>query len=248
MSDVQTKKIFPPNKLTKHYIVFARLRPKISDTIPGEELFIEATMEIATASEDSAFNVTSTCSYEYTPDPIKQGDEWRKQNTSLKKTGVSDEVIEYEKENWYLNDAKRYFKENSFDFRIESLGVFSNKELLMKACDILIQKGFQLKKLLETQKLDVQDAETTMPFAYDIWLKNENYTFGKCIEYALHLLFYKQKRVFNFVGFRKDHPYDTDSLIRVAFSKSHTKNDLLEYLNISSDYVIHAFQHTKKLF
>ena len=32
----QAKKIFPPNHITKEFILFTRLRPKISNDIPGE--------------------------------------------------------------------------------------------------------------------------------------------------------------------------------------------------------------------
>ena len=35
LSEEKTKQIFPKNKLTDSYILFARLKPKISDNIPG---------------------------------------------------------------------------------------------------------------------------------------------------------------------------------------------------------------------
>ena len=38
ISKSMVNKIFPPSPITGDYILFARLRPKISEEIPGEEL------------------------------------------------------------------------------------------------------------------------------------------------------------------------------------------------------------------
>jgi DNA-directed RNA polymerase alpha subunit len=38
----ETHKIFPPNAITQSYIDFCRLRPMISDTIPGEKIKLTA--------------------------------------------------------------------------------------------------------------------------------------------------------------------------------------------------------------
>ena len=60
-------KIFPPNNITKEYILFARLRPHIG-TQEGEEIDIEATLTRSNAMEDNAYNCVSTCSYVFTSD------------------------------------------------------------------------------------------------------------------------------------------------------------------------------------
>ena len=41
------------------YILFARLRPKISNEVPGEELTINAKMSLHTAGEDGMYNMCS---------------------------------------------------------------------------------------------------------------------------------------------------------------------------------------------
>ena len=90
----KTREIFPPDPITKDYILIVRLRPKISDTIPGEEIKLEAKMELETAKENSAFNVSSTCSYAYTPDRISLPREWTEKKKELHKQGFSKEEIE----------------------------------------------------------------------------------------------------------------------------------------------------------
>ena len=56
-----------------------------------------------------------------------------------------------------------------------------------------------------------------------IILKNENYTLGKVIEYIIHEKFYEETPVLTYVGFKKPHPHNNDSLLRIAF-----KNDVEE--------------------
>ena len=68
LSSNAIQKIFPPDALTEDYILFARLRPKISEDVIGEELHITAKFSIGVAAENSAFNVVSTCAYAMTPD------------------------------------------------------------------------------------------------------------------------------------------------------------------------------------
>ena len=46
LTEQAIKKIFPPNKITDSYILIARLRPKISDIIPGEVLHLTSTLDI----------------------------------------------------------------------------------------------------------------------------------------------------------------------------------------------------------
>ena len=51
----EQKQIFPPNKITKQYIDFCRLQPKISDDIPGESLKLSSHFSIGTAEENGSF-------------------------------------------------------------------------------------------------------------------------------------------------------------------------------------------------
>ena len=169
---------FPPNAQTGDYIIINRLRPKISDTIPGEMNQIEMKMTLATAKEDSCFNVTSTCSYAYTQDTVNQESIWKTKMDNLRKKGMSDDEIDFERSNWYLTDAKRIFVENSFDFTLGTIGVYTNQELIHYACDIMIQKCDTQIERLTTQTISIEPSKTTMKYSFDIELENEDYTLG----------------------------------------------------------------------
>ena len=53
LSEGQVKKIFPPDPITNNYIELVRLRPKLSDQIPGEAISFTATFDIGTAKQDT---------------------------------------------------------------------------------------------------------------------------------------------------------------------------------------------------
>ena len=45
LTEEAMKKIFPPNKITKEFILFTRLKPKISNDIPGESINLKVRKE-----------------------------------------------------------------------------------------------------------------------------------------------------------------------------------------------------------
>jgi len=246
LSDQETRRIFPADSITKDFILIVRLRPKVSDNIPGEELKFDSKLDIGTAKEDSTFNVSCTCSYAYTPDRIHQPREWTKKAKKLKQNGYTDEDIIDEETNWKLGDAKRIVVQDSFDFVLESVGVFTNKELIERGCDVLIKKCDALLELIDTQKLPIHKANTTAENTYDISLMNEDYTIGKCIEYAMHQFFYKLDNQLSFVGFCKRHPYDSKSVVRVSFKNEGSTPELLSLLFQSVQYVKSVFENITK--
>ena len=221
LTDTIIKKMFPSCPITKEYILFARLRPKVSTIIPGEELSINAKMSLHTASEDGSFNVASICSYRCSPDKMAQDSAWQQELANIseeEKTNAT--ALEMLKKNWYNHAGLRYHKEGSFDFKLESVGVFSNNELIIKACDIITESIETLaNKAIAGESLSVEKSISTIKNAVDIKLENIDYTIGKIIECVLHDNYYQGNvsKILSYVGFRKNHPHDAHSIIRLGF-------------------------------
>ena len=98
-------------------------------------------MSLHTAGEDGTFNVASTCAYKFTSDKIRQDGAWQDKLAEISaEEKKNPEIIALLQQNWYNHEGLRYFKKDSFEFKIETIGVFSNHELLQKACEILIAK------------------------------------------------------------------------------------------------------------
>ena len=224
-------KIFPPDPFTKDYILFARLRPKISEAILGEELKLTAKLSMGTAKENSMFNVVSTCSYAMTPDEVRQYDIWGKKETELEKEGYSAEDMENEKINWFLSEGRRIYIENSFDFVLETLGIHSNVELMKLAVNIINDKLTILEGQIVKGEFPIQKSLSTLPHAFDLTLQNEDYTIGKALEFILYDAHFKNDKTLAYLGFLKKHPHDDDSIIRMAFREMVDETTPLQYLS-----------------
>jgi len=231
ISESKIREIFPPSN-TGHFIDFARLRPKISDELPGEAIHLTCKFSIGNAKEDGMFNVVSTCSYGFTPDITKIQEVLGKKRADWRQEGKTDAEIDFESKNWELLDALRITKKDSFDFIIETIGIYSNFELLDKACNILISQFNELAILIETNDINIRTSQNTMANSFDVILKNDDYTIGKAIEYLLYAKFYEGIKSLTYCGYKKMHPHDSDSIIRLAYKENvdiqFIKQNLLE--------------------
>ena len=242
LSSSQVKEIFPPDDFTKDYIIFTKLRPKLTELSSGEQIYFKAKMSIGNASEDSTFNVVSTCSYSFSPDKIKQDSKWNIVKQTLKDKGLNDEDIISEKQNWYLSDAKRIVLDDTFDFIIKSIGVFDNTDIIKKACNIINNSLTSIKTSSISKSITIKDSDVVMK-SFDVTLDNVDYTIGKIIEYALYDNYYGPDNIFSFVGFSKQHPHDKFSIIRLAFSDTtKTQTNIYPFIEKSCDYLINIFE------
>jgi DNA-directed RNA polymerase subunit L len=219
LSESVVRRIFPPDAITGGYILIARLMPRLTQFVEGERLALSAEIGVGTARMDGMYNVVSTCAYCATPNAEEADKVWAERAKMLERDGNDAASIAFEKKNWYAMEANRYVNSDSFDFIIESVGVYSNVEILTKACMLLIEKCKKFVSDIENASgdVDVAPSETTLTNGYDVTMQNEDYTLGKCIEYFLHTTHYMGSQTLSFCGFRKSHPHDTHSMVRMAF-------------------------------
>jgi DNA-directed RNA polymerase alpha subunit len=248
ISEAKTREIFPPNLHTGYFIDFVRLRPRISDELPGEKIHLTCEFSIGTAKEDGMFNVVSTCSYGFTPDLDKIQVELAKKRTDWKNDGMKPDDIEFESKNWELLDALRITKKDCFDFIVETIGIYTNHELLDFACDILIEKLKKLDTLIETNELVIRKSQSTMANSFDVILVNDDYTIGKIVEYMLYSKFYEGIQTLTYCGFKKMHPHDNDSIIRVAYKEISDSSIIKQNLKECVIEAIQVYNKIKKEF
>lgn len=226
----QTRVLFPPNPKTNYYIDFARLRPKLGDDIPGEQLTLRAEFSLGTAKMNSMYNVVSNCSYGNTPDQAKIAEIWEEREAKLRSEDVSSEDIAFQKRDYYLLDAQRQFVPDSYDFVLRTIGIYENRELVQKACAVLQNKFIDIIQALDSEVVPIFASETTMDHCYDVLLEDEDYTVGKVIEYVLYEKHYMGDKVLSFCGFKKFHPHNTEATIRLAFQKKSDTSLVRQYL------------------
>ena len=146
----------------------------------------------------------------------------------------------------------RFTKEGSYDFCIETVGIYQNKQIIIKACDVLILKLNEIKNASENSKLfAVKEMPVALKNSFDIVLYNEGYTIGKILEYVMHYSYYR-KKLLSYVGFSKAHPHDVNSVIRLAFTDenadvANTQN-VVEILHNSCIIAANVFKEIKTNF
>jgi len=249
----EVRKIFPPfipsTGKGEYFIEFARLRPTISPEIPGEKLKLTCEFSIVSAKEDGMFNVASTCSYGFTVDKEAGQRELAKLQQKWRDEGKTKEEAEFEAKNWLLLEANRYTIKNSFDFNIQTVGIYESSELVNMACSILIKKFEELKTMVTNDQVKIEKSVSTIDNCYDITLENENYTVGNILNFIVYNQFYSNTKILNYCGFKKMHPHDPDSLMRVGFNQiTETKDSVREMLIYSCDEANKVFREVKERF
>jgi hypothetical protein len=235
LSEKQTLEIFPRDDLSGDFIDFVRLRPRISDEIRGEQLHFISEFSVGTPKEDSMFNMVSTCAYGYTLDIVAIESELDKKAQKWKDEGKTKDEIEFARKDWKLLEGQRITKKDSFDFVLETVGVYSNQDLVKLACKILKQRLVKLQTEIETNDVEIMPSDSTIKNSYDVILINDDYTIGKSLEYAMYAKFFESNKTLSYCGYVKSHPHDPDSILRVAYREviadtSVVKQNMLECL------------------
>ena len=239
LSKAETDKVFPPNPLTGNHIDFVRLRPRISADIDGEQLKLSCLLDIGRAQEDSSFNIVSTCAYGNSPDPVKIKSEWTKKATEYSKAGTPAAEIEFLHKDWLLLDAKRLTLTDSFDFTIETVGPFTNMNIVYKALHIMLNKLKKFKMTMETEPGLIAKTVTTIENGFDITIPNEGYTLGKVVEFVLYNNHYG--KALTYCGFKKPHPHIDISYLRLGFKDPMEVASVTSYLLNAADEAIKVF-------
>jgi DNA-directed RNA polymerase subunit L len=242
-----TREIFPPDAFTNDFIIFARLRPKFSDELPGEKLHLTCKFSIDTSKHNGMYVVASKCSYGFTVDTKEMENTLQQKIQDWKNDGKSADEINFEAENWKLLDGLRITKKNSFDFVIESVGVFENKKLVKLACDILNKELHAIHDLIEKDEISFEKSLNTMENSFDIRLENQDYTIGKTLEFILYETYFEKNPILSYCGFKKFHPHDNHSVIRLAYKDTIDVQSIKGHLKASIHIAIKIFDSIKQL-
>jgi len=247
LTPAEVGKIFPPDPISGDFIELLRLRPQIASNMDKEQLHLEAKFSISNAKNDGMFNVVSTCSYGNTLDLVKIKDTWGVKSAELAKK-YSKEEIETIKKDWLILDSKRIFIEDSFDFIVETIGVYNNFKIVELAASILIKKLYSSLEKIKVNMDFISLSEDTMENCYTITLENEDYTIGKILEYNFYSKYFLKSKTLNYVSFLKKHPHDTFSIIKCSYKTQITKEDILLNLEECVNDAILVINSVKEYF
>lgn len=241
LSSEEVQKYFPPDPLTGDYILIATLYPNFNKkNEPNEEIDLEAEFDIGTADENSGWNVVHNATYEF----VQDYETIQKRANEIKDP--------YEKKDFLILDAQRFYIPNEYKMTIQSIGIFSNQELIDMATKIMIKKLSKVAEYMNAQSpiltknefdfrntngmLSVDELDEIKNKYCEIYLDDDFYVFkifkddftvGKLIEKYLYYLYGKE---FEFIGFKKEHPTKKDAFIYMKFKNNKVSNtQIYEY-------------------
>ena len=250
LDEEEIRQIFPSNSNTGDYIDFVRLKARPTEEIVGKTINLTCEFDVGIAKEDSAYNATATCAYGNTIDVGKQTAQLQILKHTWTQEGKNVKEVKFEEDNWLLLEGKRIFTSNSFDFIVETVGVYTNTNLVAIACKIMMNKLENLDQLINDDAVEIKHGDSTMVNCYDIILVHEDYTVGKVIEYLLNEHYFKTETL-TFCGFKMLHPHDDYCLIRVAYKEpveiSTIKGHLTDCVRRSTDIFKYIYGEFIKL-
>ncbi len=269
LTDTQVHEVFPPNPLTNHYVLFARLRPSMDKNnmeYGGDVIQLTCPFGQGTARDDAMFNVVSTCVMTNTIDEGRAEEIWAKKEKE-EYADLSSEEKMFRRENFMLLDKQRIYVADSYNFTIESIGygLFrywqpptgendfyentegDNKCIVIMGCKFLIKKLQKTRKFLEDNQIKINPSDCTILNCFDIVLENEDETLGKMLEYVLYKEYYETQQLC-FVGFKKFHVHDESVVIRAALYPPASEHLQIEPVERIRAMVIRATELAEKTF
>lgn len=234
LDETELRKVFPVNKMTGGFIPIVRLRPKINSETKGEHIKFTAKMSIKTGKVSGMYVSACTSSYGFTQDKLRQIDEWSKVEKELLKT-MKPEDVEFEKKNWMVSEGRRIVLNDSFDFLVESVGVYENVELIKTACDILNKKLESVVKSIDGNEIKIQEAKTTIQHCFDILYNGEDYTLSNVIDSVLYSDYYSTGKL-SYIATKKLHPHNDYIVMRMAIKDDSAIRDE-QYVGVAKNYI-----------
>jgi DNA-directed RNA polymerase subunit L len=232
--------LFPPDPISGEHILVCVLYPNhnLSDN-EVEELKFEAEFEIGCAQENSCWNVVHNCTYEF----LRNEPE-----ISKRANAIEDKQ---EKRDFEILDAQRIYYKNEYKMSVESLGIFTNRELMTKSCEYIVNKlNLVIQYTKNHENANVQTKEEYISASNDgtksaeeieeyqnmycniyteddffvLELKEDDYTIGKLIEVYLYSSY---KADLDFVGFKKNHPVQPDAHIYIHYKTEQSQKKII---------------------
>ena len=230
MSPTETKVLFPAYK-QYYYTDLLRLYPGKGETIQGERIKLRAAFQVARAQENSCYTVVSKSTFSNTVDMQQALEAWSNIEANGKKEGWTAEMTALKKRDFLALDADRYYKPNSFDFVVRSIGIYDEEDLVARACRLVAKTLQTLQVDFELDQVNIYPSSTraenpsSIENSWDVVLKhtedrtnlmNDSHSIGPIMDHLVYRHYVEDKKTAVYSGFAKFHPHSKESVLRVA--------------------------------
>lgn len=214
MSSKDTVRLFPPNAITKDFILITRVRK-------GESLHVTGQVVKSTARDHAGFSPVSLCNFRLVQDPVE----------STKAQGILD------KERAFMKD--KYGDPTSYIFDIETETGLGVKYLVQTAIDILATKVN--KVLQDIGNDDSEDITKTLDNGMEFTFQDEDDTLGCYLQSCLHSHYIRNANItamnkeVTYAGYYCPHPLDNVMKIKLCIGDGDTEASQEEYIEVMTE-------------
>ncbi len=244
VGEENTRAIFPPDSISNEYIPICVLMPRISETDEPEEIDATLNFTIGTAKEDSCWNVVSKCTmFDRQDDTLIQ---------KFKTTEEYKNKSEVEKRDFDILDSQRITMKNHFVFKMDTIGIYTNQQVIQMAIKYIIDKMTDFlyyltnKASLNPVKIgSYEDFSMSKDLSstrdkFSLRIEFDDYTVGGLIENHLFLMF---KNELSYVAFKKDHPHEIYCDILFSYKNDNVPIEtIVSHLTQTANEIIHIYK------
>lgn len=203
---LETNDFFIQDRITKEHILLLKLKQ-------NEKIHIEGKASKSSGNKNARFSPVSCALYTYLHDPEKF------------KKAISDAGLKTSQEinSFKIDAGERYYKTNEddepneFEFKIETIGTMSNKDIMKNSLQILAKKLLKFRDNVSTIIVDNGNIDTMKIYesldtmkAYTIEIENETHTLGNLLQAYLVL-----NEEVQFAAYMNPHPLIKNIIIKV---------------------------------
>lgn len=226
-----SKQFFPPDPITKDYILITKLNPN-----KHSKILVVAKASLKSPSVSTSFGMISNISIEFVVDELlakNQLDKYIEANKD--KNTVENLTYQFnsiERERYYYRN--KYREPNRFEISLTS-------ECSIP-CSYIIRTAIQLlkNKVADFQNSDYEILNHNMLFT--VVVHNEGHTLGNLFQSLVFNHFIREdsdnKYNLEYVGYNIPHPLEKVLLIKLKGSKLLLLEDVRDFIKISCDHII----------
>jgi DNA-directed RNA polymerase subunit L/DNA-directed RNA polymerase alpha subunit len=150
-----TRKYFPRDPISEDFILICVLYPNFNSNEVNESIHIEANFDKGCAQENSAWNVVHHCAYENEQDRAKVEE----------MANEIDDLVK--KQDFMYLDAQKEFIPNRFKCSVGSIGIYTNEQIVVKACDYINGRLSEVESILSNLFTQQEPNSTFKLKSYD---------------------------------------------------------------------------------
>jgi len=241
LTEREVRKLFPPNPITKKFILITCIKPA-NNSGETNKFHIVANASIGSGKENARWNPTSCSTYNFIRDPdrVKKGlaAYIEEEKESHIKRDLQPPTNELLKRHFDISLADRLYyidelgEPNQFHFKIESIGAIPPIQILYQGIIEVreIIKGFLSNVINSNNELVEIKQSTDNIKGFVFTIQDSDDTIGTILQEYLYLLYIgpiaKEKKL-NYVGYVRTHPLKRIITLKIGPKSYHSDLDRL---------------------